>query len=176
MLVPQLPIQRGYADVRGGQIHYARCGAPDAPAVLLLHQTPRSWREYAAVLPLIGSRYDAIAMDTVGFGDSMAPPWPPSIERWARVAGELLQVLGRPVAHVVGHHTGGVIAIELAAQLGERVASLVLSSTPYIDAAGRRLRRERPPIDLVEPSSDGSHLQRLWGRRAPFYPADRPDL
>ena len=44
-------------------------------------------------------------------------------------------------AHVVGHHTGGVIAIELAARAPERVASLTLSSTPYTDAEFRRAAR-----------------------------------
>ena len=53
-------------------------------------------------------------------------------------------------AHVVGHHTGGVIAVELAARAPERVASLMLSSTPYTDAAFRRARAERPPIDAVD--------------------------
>ena len=39
-----------------------------AQAVLLLHQTPRSWAEYRAVLPILGTRYRAIAMDTIKKG------------------------------------------------------------------------------------------------------------
>ncbi len=52
----------------------------------------------------------------------------------------------------------------------------MLSSTPYTDAAFRRARAERPPIDAVEPSGDGSHLAALWQKRQPFYPAGRPEL
>lgn len=169
-------IHRAFADLPEGQVHYAECGPPDAPEVLLLHQTPRSWAEYAAVLPLLGRRWRAIAMDTVGFGDSYRPEWPASIERWAAVAVQLLDALAIPRAHVVGHHTGGVIAVELAAAHPARVDKLVLSSTPFVDAALRRERARRPPIDEVEPQSDGSHLAELWQRRQRFYPAGRPDL
>jgi pimeloyl-ACP methyl ester carboxylesterase len=169
-------IRRAFADLSIGQVHHASCGPTDAPAVLFLHQTPRSWAEYRAVLPIVGQRYRAIAMDTVGFGDSAPPPWPPTIERWARVAAELLDALRVATAHVVGHHTGGVIAVELAAAFPERVGSLVLSSTPFTDEAFRRARAERPPIDEVERRDDGTHLAALWQKRQSFYPPGRPDL
>ena len=168
--------RRAFADLSPGQIHYAECGDARAPAVLLLHQTPRSWREYAQVLPLLGVRYRAIAMDTVGFGDSAPAPWAPSVERWVGVAVELLDALGIARVHVVGHHTGGVIALELACARPDRVERLVLSSTPYTDAAFRAARAARPPIDHVEPSTDGSHLMALWQKRQAFYPPRRSDL
>lgn len=171
-----LEIRRAFADLREGQVHYAQCGAPDAPPVLMLHQTPRSWTEYAAVLPRLGRRWRAIAPDTVGFGDSYRPGWRASIERWAEVMVELLDALGIERTHVVGHHTGGVIAVELAAMHAARVDRVVLSSTPYVDEALRRERAQRAPIDEVEPQPDGSHLAALWQRRQRFYPSGRPDL
>jgi pimeloyl-ACP methyl ester carboxylesterase len=164
-------------DVSVGQIHYATAGPPDAPPVLLLHQTPRSWTEYRAVLPRLGGAgWRAIAMDTLGFGDSVVPDQPGSIEAWAVVAAETLDVLGAAPAHVVGHHTGGVVAVELAAARPEVVRSLVLSSTPYTDERFRLARAGQPPIDEVAPAADGSHLTELWQRRQAFYPPDRPDL
>lgn len=169
-------IRRAFADLSVGQVHYAQCGDACAPAVLLLHQSPRSWAEYRDVLPLLGRRYRAIAMDTVGFGDSAPPPWAPSIERWAGVAAELLDSLGIECAHVVGHHTGGVIAVELAARFAHKVGAVVLSSTPYTDEAFRTARATRPPIDAVEQKADGSHLMQMWRNRQGFYPPHRPDL
>lgn len=169
-------IHRAFADLSPGQVHYASCGDTGAPVVLLLHQTPRSWAEYREVLPLVGQRWRAIAMDTPGFGDSAPLPGPASIEDWAAVAIELLDALSVAKAHVVGHHTGGVIALEIAAAFPSRVASLVLSSTPFTGEAFRRARRDRPSIDAVEPSDDGSHLAALWQRRQSFYPPGRPEL
>ncbi|SEA36997.1 alpha/beta fold hydrolase [Variovorax sp. YR216] len=171
-----MKIRRAFADLSPGQIHYAECGDREAPAVLLLHQSPRSWLEYREVLPLIGAHRRAIAMDTVGFGDSAAGDAPASIEWWARVACELLDALKIEKADVVGHHTGGVIAVELAAAFPGRVRALVLSSTPFTNAAFRTARAERPPIDEVAPSEDGSHLAALWQRRQGFYPPKRPEL
>ena len=169
-------IRRAFADLSVGQVHYAECGDAAAPAVLLLHQSPRSWAEYREVLPLLGRRFRAIAMDTVGFGDSAPPPWAPSIERWAGVAVELLDSLGVERAHVVGHHTGGVIAVELAANFAQKVGAVVLSSTPYTNEAFRVARAKRPPIDAVEEQGDGAHLVQMWRNRQGFYPQDRPEL
>lgn len=171
-----MSIRRAFADLSVGQVHYAACGDPASPAVLLLHQSPRSWTEYRAVLPLIGAHRRAIAMDTAGFGDSADGGVPASIEQWARVASELLDTLNIAQVDVVGHHTGGVVAVELAAVLPERVRSLVLSSTPYTDEPFRKARAQRPPIDEVAPSEDGSHLAALWQKRQGFYPPGRPDL
>lgn len=171
-----MPIRRAFADLSAGQVHFAECGGADAPAVLLLHQSPRSWAEYREVLPLLGRRFRAIAMDTVGFGDSPPPPWVPSIERWAGVAAELLDALAIERAHVVGHHTGGVIAVELAAHFPHKVGAVVLSSTPYTNEAFRAARAKRPPIDAVEQAADGSHLMQMWRNRQAFYPERRPEL
>jgi pimeloyl-ACP methyl ester carboxylesterase len=115
-------------------------------------------------------------MDMLGFGDSVKPDEPVSIEACALGAVALLDALDLPCASIVGHHTGGVVAIELAATHPERVDRLVLSSTSLVDARARARAHERPPIDEVEPRADGSHLTELWQRRQGFYPPDRPDL
>ncbi|GAA3585044.1 hypothetical protein GCM10022419_078690 [Nonomuraea rosea] len=157
----------GYADTPFGQIHHASCGTGDP--VLLLHQTPRSWDEYREVLPLLGRTRRAIAMDTLGFGNS-APPPSHSIEAYAAGVLALMDALGLREAAVAGHHTGGVVALEVAASAPERVSRLVLSSTPLVDEESRLRRKDRPPIDAARERPDGSHLAELWNARAPYYP------
>lgn len=167
-------IRLGYADGPFGQIHYARAGR--GPALLCLHQTPRSWDEFADLMPLLAPQLDVIAMDTPGMGASALGSIDASIEAYATAAAALLDALAIERAHVMGHHTGGVIAIELAARHPQRVDRLVLSSTPYIDAEARARRANRSPIDSVEMAPDGSHLTEWWRRRQSFYPVDRPDI
>jgi pimeloyl-ACP methyl ester carboxylesterase len=167
-------VHRNFVHTPEGQIHCATAGK--GKPVLLLHQTPRSWDEYRDVLPILGTRYWAIAMDTLGFGDSYQPRSPASIELYARGVIQLLDGLSIERASVVGHHTGGAVAVEVAAEYPQRVEKLILSSTPYVDSENRELRKTRPPIDEVEVKPDGSHLTDLWQRRMPFYPKDRPDL
>ncbi|UCF83678.1 MAG: alpha/beta hydrolase [Desulfobacteraceae bacterium] len=170
----EMVLKRGFAATPEGHIHYAMAG--QGKPVLMLHQTPRSWDEYRDVLPIIGKKYRAIAMDTIGFGDSYKPEKRGSIEQYARGVIRFLDTMSIDRASIVGHHTGGVIAVDVAASYPERVHKLVLSSTPYVDAEDRERRKTRPPIDEVEFKADGSHLTELWQRRMPFYPKNRPDL
>ena len=168
-------IERSFVPLGSGRVHVAACGR--GRPVLLLHQTPRSWDEYRDVLPLLASKYRAIAMDTAGFGDSdPLPSGRDSIEAWAQCAHEVLAVLGHTRAVVVGHHTGAAIAVEMAALHPERVEALVRSASPYVDEARRKTEHTRRVIDDVETHVDGLHLAELWARRKPFYPEGRVDL
>jgi pimeloyl-ACP methyl ester carboxylesterase len=86
----------------------------------------------------------------------------------------LLDGLGVRQAVVLGHHTGAVVAQELAAAAPERVRALVLSAMPWIDEARRRTKAV--PVDHAAVQEDGGHLVDLWRQRAPYYPPERPDL
>jgi pimeloyl-ACP methyl ester carboxylesterase len=168
-------IARHFIDTPRARIHVAMAGR--GRPILLLHQTPRSWDEYRDVLPLLGRHYCAIAMDTVGYGDSGALPFAEnSIEAWGACAFDLLDALGLDEVALVGHHTGACIAVEMAAARPERVAGLVLSSTPYVDAARRAIAETKTVIDDAPVCADGAHLQALWNMRRPYYPEGNTEL
>lgn len=161
-----------YLDGPFGQVHVREAG--HGPLVVLLHQVPRSTDEFRDVLPLLAARgLHALAIDLPGYGAS-APAVVDSIEAYAdAVQAALAQLTDEPYA-LVGHHTGGVVAVEVAARAGEGVRALVLSSTPYVDAEHRG--RPAHGVDSVTPDDDGSHLLALWRGRQGFYPACRRDL
>ncbi len=171
-----IAVDRHFVTTSRGTVHIATCG--DGLPVLLLHQTPRSWDEYRDVLPLLGRHVRAIAMDTPGFGDSpLTLGSAPSIESWAETALALLDTLGIGRACLVGHHTGAVIALEAAARAPERVAAVVLSSCPMVDAVRRQAYAGKsPPVDVALRTADGQHLLALWRQRRPYYPAEDSDL
>jgi len=165
---------KGYATTPLGQLHYVEAG--NGVPILLLHQTPRSFDEFAEVLPLLATSHRPIAMDMLGFGSSAPEPGGQTIAGMAAGAVALLDALGIERAHVLGHHTGGAVAIEVAAAAPERVSALVLSSAPWTDLAFRRSHTGGDGVDVAERAADGSHLAVLWSKRSPYYPADRPDL
>jgi pimeloyl-ACP methyl ester carboxylesterase len=155
-------------DTSRGQLHYADDGA--GPPVLLLHQTPRSWDEFRELIPRLAPHHRVVAMDMLGFGASAPARAPQTIEAMAAAALDLLDGLGLGRCAVLGHHTGALVALELAACAPERVTGLMLSSPPWPDAAYRRSHDAGPAVDTAERAPDGSHLVTLWRKRAPFYP------
>lgn len=171
---PEIPVRFGYVDSRWGQLHYAEAGA--GPPLLLLHQVPRSWDEFREIIPLLAGRYRVIAMDMLGFGASAAGPAGRGIEDLAAASAGLMDALGIGSFAVLGHHTGGVVAIEMAAAHPERVSALIVSSTPWTDADYRRRNADGPGVDDAERSPDGAHLTHWWAQRRPHYPPDMPYL
>ncbi|WP_314958003.1 alpha/beta hydrolase [Bradyrhizobium cosmicum] len=168
-------VERRFVATPRARIHIAAAGA--GRPLLLLHQTPRSWDEFREVLPRLGTRYRGIAMDTVGFGDSDALGFAEnSIESWAACAFDLLDALDLPEVAVIGHHTGAAIAIEMAASRPDRIAALVLSASPYVDAERRARKAGKAVVDEATRVADGSHLLDLWRMRQPDYPDGDIDL
>lgn len=167
-------IQRRYIDGPFGQIHVAESGA--GPAALLIHQTPRSWDEYREVLVALSHQNRLVAMDLPGMGASCAPRAAASIQDYALAAAAVVRSLGGEPVAVCGHHTGGVVAIELAAAYPHLVRSLVLSSTPWVDAEARKARAVKAPMDAAGRDPDGEYLARLWRMRQPYYPRSHTHL
>ena len=160
-------IVRRYLDGPSGQIHVAETGR--GPDVVLVHQTPRSWDEFREVMMILADRLHLLAIDLPGMGASDRHPGGPSIENYAAAAATVIEQAANGPVTVCGHHTGGVVAIALAARHPHLVKSLIVSSTPWIDGAERERRARKKPIDSMDPQPDGSHLLALWEERASYY-------
>lgn len=165
---------RGYANSELGQLHYCEVGS--GLPLVLLHQTPRSLDEFADVMPLLAEDFRVIAMDMVGFGLSPTVTGEHTIEKMADGGFGLVDALGIETFALLGHHTGGAVAVEIAARAPDRVSHLCLSSAPWTDANFRAQHSAGPGVDEAEIADDGSHLLTLWSLRSPFYPAHRPDI
>jgi pimeloyl-ACP methyl ester carboxylesterase len=136
-------------------------GAP----LVLLHGLGSSRRAWEPVLPALASRFDVIAIDLPGFGDSAPRPEPGEVPPavLAQSVADLLDELGVSAPHVAGHSLGGWVALELAAR--RPVASLTLLSPPGL------WRRNVPLYDRI--SLGGSrwlarHATRLLSRLVTF--------
>jgi pimeloyl-ACP methyl ester carboxylesterase len=168
-------MRMGYADTPLGQLHYAEAGTEGTP-IICLHQTPRSHDEFAELLPLVGPHRRIIAMDMYGFGQSAKPQGHQTIEQYASGAVHLADAMGLDRFVVMGHHTGAVVAVEVAAEAPERVAAVVLSSPAWTDAAFRANHADGPGVDAAVVDEHGGHLTTWWTQRQPHYPQGRPDL
>ncbi len=161
--------QRGYAEGRYGQIHYQVCGTGSPLA--LCHQSPSSLRQFDSVYPLLAEAgFMVIGIDTPGFGLSDPPGEAPTIADYAHIVPATLDALGIERTDLLGHHTGAMVATEVALRDPQRVGRLVLNvPAPFTAAEAQEWRedmlaRERAWL----PREDGSHLTELWARRIKF--------
>jgi pimeloyl-ACP methyl ester carboxylesterase len=165
-------MRRRFCDTRMGQVHCLDAGEGPATPLLLLHQTPRSVDEFAEVMPLLAASRRVIAMDTPGYGCSDRVAGQPAVADYAAAAHDVLDAFGMERVIVLGHHTGAVIAVEMAAAWPELVERVVLSGPVCTDAAGRTELASFFRQWTVAP--DGSHLLDKWQKMHRWLP--RSDL
>jgi pimeloyl-ACP methyl ester carboxylesterase len=93
---------------------YRRSGAGEP--LLLIHANGMSRVAWDPVLPSLEPRFDVIAIDLPGHGESATMPshLAPAPPGFARVFAALLDRLGIERAHVAGNSLGGWTALELA--------------------------------------------------------------
>jgi len=155
-------MRKGYVDLAEGQLHYRVEG--QGPALLLLHQSPLSGEEYAALMPRLASTGTVYAIDYLGHGCSDDPPCEPEIEDYARQAVEFMDAVGVKRATLVGHHTGAMIAVELAAAYPDRVTAAVLSGCPVFSRAEWDAFLAQPMSRDFPIAADGKFLMQSWGK------------
>lgn len=157
-----MSVKRHFVTLGNRQVHYRRAGR--GPALILLHQSPRSSLEYVALMQSWAPHFTVIAPDTPGNG--LSDPLPlenPSVYDYADNLAEFMTALGIEQAGFYGFHTGASIAIGFAHRYPERtrvaVANGLVVATP--EERADRLAHYLPPF---QPHWDGSHLVWAWSR------------
>jgi pimeloyl-ACP methyl ester carboxylesterase len=154
---------RALVNTPDGQIHIRTAGSGDA--VVLMHWTPSSSRQYAGVIPRLAELgYRAIALDHLGFGFSDPRPRPFTIADFADTLAQLLDALDIARSHVLGGHVSSEIAAEFALRHPAKTRRLVLDGSPVWTRERREAvlssARPNPP-----PWSEaGDHIAWAWQR------------
>lgn len=125
-------------------VQRAGTGAP----LVLLHGYPQTGMAWHRVAPALAARFDVIIPDLRGYGGSDAPPDDAghrtySKRQMARDVVALLDALGLPSAHVLGHDRGARVAYRLALDHPERLRRLgiieIATTLDYWQSWGRDL-------------------------------------
>jgi len=140
------------ARVRAGEVtlHVARAG--EGPPLVLLHGWPELWLTWAPCMTRLADRFDLIAPDLRGFGDSDKPASGPSDQAGPEVLAAdiegLLDALGLARVGLVAHDVGAYVAQVMARRRPDRLAGLFFFNCPY-PGIGRRW-------------ADADHLIETW--------------
>jgi pimeloyl-ACP methyl ester carboxylesterase len=111
----------------GVSLRYDRAGS--GPLVLLLHAWVTDRTVWARQVQALRDRATLVAVDLRGHGESSKPRTGYTLRAMADDLERLIAVLGARRLAVVGWSMGGVLAVELARRLGDRLAALGLVST-----------------------------------------------
>jgi 3-oxoadipate enol-lactonase len=116
------------ADVGGVTLHYELAGTAGT-LVVLTHGLGGDLEFWSPHVEALAAHHRVLRWDLRGAGGSAAPPGPYDAILFARDLAGLLDHLGEPAAHLVGHSGGGVVSQRVALDFPARVRSLVLAST-----------------------------------------------
>jgi pimeloyl-ACP methyl ester carboxylesterase len=121
--------------VNGVDISYAMTGGSDS-AIVMLHGVTRRWQTFLPLFHSFQLRWNVCGLDFRGHGLSSRTPGQYAVMDYvADVVGFVEQQFrsGRFAAPVVmyGHSLGSMVAAAAAAQLGDRIAAVVLEDPPF---------------------------------------------
>lgn len=115
------------AEHRGCRLHYTQSGR--GPKVLFVQGVGVQGAGWRPQTDALADRYACLTFDNRGMGKSQPQGGPVSVEQMADDARAVLDAAGWDAAHVVGHSLGGMVAVQLALAVRERVKSLALLCT-----------------------------------------------
>ncbi len=118
-----------YAAVNGIRLHYRHLGAdrdPEAPPLVMLHGLGCSSEDWDMQEPAFTPHHRLILPCLRGFGRSDKPTGCYTIPGFAEDVLALLDELDLRRFHLLGYSMGGAVALQMAVERPERIASLVL--------------------------------------------------
>ena len=157
-----MKISRHYLTVEGRRVHYRRCG--NGPALLMVHQSPRSSAEYEPLMREWSAHFTCIAPDTPGFGQSEPlAKADPDIGDYADAVVEFARALGLERTAAYGFHSGGIILVTALKRHPDFFTGLAVGGYAIWSREEMALFGELYLPSFV-PSAYGEHLTWLWNR------------
>ncbi|MEL6643407.1 MAG: alpha/beta hydrolase [Pseudomonadota bacterium] len=132
---------------RVGDVDIAYVMGGSGPPVLMLHGFPQTMALWAQVAPALARDHTVICADLRGYGASSKPDPGPDAEPYtframAQDQVALMEGLGFPRFHLVGHDRGARVAYRLALDHPDAVQSLTLMDIVRTDVVLGDIRRD----------------------------------
>jgi pimeloyl-ACP methyl ester carboxylesterase len=115
-------------DVDGVKIFYREAGAVGAPALLLLHGFPSASHMFRDLIPLLADRFQIVAPDLPGFGQSDMPArdkFDYTFDNIAHVIDRFTEVIGLNRFAIYVFDYGAPTGFRIAAQHPDRITAII---------------------------------------------------
>jgi pimeloyl-ACP methyl ester carboxylesterase len=133
-MAPAPIIEGQYLEATPGvRLHYASCGDPGKPLMLMLHGFPEFWGAWRGIMPAFAGGYHVVAPDMRGYNLSDKPGEVSDYRApllVADVAG-FVRALGYERCVLVAHDWGGAVAWAVAIAHPDLVERLVILNAPH---------------------------------------------
>lgn len=110
----------------GIQIHAVQQGQPNRQVALLIHGWSSSWYAMSPLLPMLSKRFNCIAVDLPGYGESPRLPQSTTINDYADALAKLIEQVSSGPVVLIGHSMGGMTSVTLALRHPVLVERMVL--------------------------------------------------
>jgi pimeloyl-ACP methyl ester carboxylesterase len=138
----------GFVELDAIKLHYVTAG--EGPLVVLVHGFPDFWYSWRKqILPLAAAGYRIVAPDMRGYNLSDKPAY--IADYGTRVVAkdiaDLIDALGEPRAHVIGHDWGAGLAWAFAMEHPDKLERLAVLNGPH---AENMLKAMKDPVQLAK--------------------------
>lgn len=147
---------------------------PKRPTILAVHGYPDNHRIWDGVAELLGSRYNVVAYDVRGAGESSCPAGRSGyrMDQLVSDMGSVIDSLGVDQVHLLAHDWGSIQAWAAVTDdsVTAKVASFTSISGPHLGQAGRFFRSARTPRAATQVARQALSSGYIWFFLCPGVP------
>lgn len=152
-------VTKGFVRVSGRDVHYRVAG--QGPAVVMLHDSPRSSLLHIRSLELFSDEFRVYAFDTPGYGQSDPLSAGATIDDFGDALAATLKALGLQGATVYAFHTSSKIALACATRHSDLIGNLLLDGISVPESVASDTFIERY-MSAFEPDLTGAYIAKQW--------------
>jgi len=149
--------------IDGQPIHAVQQGRPNRQVAILIHGWSSSWYAMSPLLPLLSQRFNCIAIDLPGYGESPPMKQRATIPAYADLIAQLIGEVSEGPVVMVGHSMGGMISMTLAQRHPVLVERMVLICPTISGRLSTTIDIAYSPVRTLEQTGLGNLVVALMG-------------
>ncbi len=158
-MAPEI-LHRAYLQTQFGQMHHWVTG--NGPFLTLIHQSAQSSEEYERMASLLADSFSVVGIDLPGHGRSDNPDHELELEDLTDSVLAVLDDLGVQKTHLLGHHGGVSISIDLSNRYSDRVDKVIMSGGGTRSPEQLEALKNTPMTRDLPMDSEGGFLPQTW--------------